>query len=89
MAKVEAIMNFLTPKNGRELMRCLGMAGYYRKFCPHFSVVAQPMTNLLRKDVKFDWTEKCQLAFDKIKVILISSPVLTASNFSKQFQTYL
>jgi len=52
MAKVEAIMNFPTPKNRREVMRFLGMASYYSKFCLNFSVVAQPMTSLLRKDVK-------------------------------------
>ena len=67
-------------------MRFLGMAGYYRKFCPNFSVIAEPLTNLLGKKVKFVWNNKCQMSFEKIKAILQNSPVLAAPNFGKQFK---
>ena len=86
MAKVEAILDFPRPTSKKELMRFLGMAGYYRKFCPNFSTVTSSLTNLLRKDVKFSWAESCQLAFDKVKAILTSYPVLTAPDFSKDFK---
>ena len=86
MAKVEAIVEFPAPTNKRELMRFLGMAGYYRKYCPNFSTVANPMTELLKKGIKFEWSLDCQKAFDKIKAILISSPVLATPNFTKQFK---
>ena len=85
-AKVEAIDKFPPPTNKKELMRFLGMAGYYRKYCPNFSVIANPMTNLLKKNSKFIWTNACQEAFDKIKAILMNSPVLTAPNFNNQFK---
>ena len=62
------------------------MAGYYRKFCNNFSAVAEPLTNLLKKRTKFIWNDKCQKAFDTIKAILISSPVLLAPNFEKPFK---
>ena len=52
-AKVEAISDFPVPSGNRQLMRFLGMAGYYRKFCYNFSVIAEPLTNLLGKRVKF------------------------------------
>ncbi|XP_071845114.1 uncharacterized protein [Apostichopus japonicus] len=84
-AKVEAIDKYPVPATKKQLMRFLGMARYYRRFCRNFSDVAAPLTNLLSKSTKFVWTESCQNAFDKIKAILMSSPVLRAPNFSKQF----
>jgi len=62
------------------------MAGYYRKFCPNFSTITSALTNLLKKNVKFVWAESCQLAFDKVKAILTSEPVLTAPDFSREFK---
>ena len=84
-AKVEAIVNFPTPKNRRELMRFLGMAGYYRKFCKNFSLVAEPLTRLLCKDKPFTWNMNCVGAFKKIKGLLMSAPVLVSPQFDKQF----
>ena len=84
-AKVEAIVNFPTPKNRRELMRFLGMAGYYRKFCKNFSLVAEPLTRLLCKDQRFTWNMNCVGAFTKIKGLLMSAPVLVTPQFDKPF----
>ena len=67
-------------------MRFLGMAGYYRKFCKNFSGIAEPLTNLLKKSTKFKWNDKCQDAFDRLKAILNSAPVLLASDFDKCFK---
>ena len=55
-AKVEAVMNFPAPVNRKELMRFLGMSGYYRKFCRHFSVVTTPLTNLMKKREPYEWS---------------------------------
>ena len=68
-AKVNAISEFPVPKCKRQLMRFLGMAGYYRKFCKNFSGIAEPLTNLLKKSTKFKWNDKCQDAFDHLKAI--------------------
>ena len=84
-AKVEAILNYSTPTCKKELMRFLGMAGYYRKFCPNFSSIAYPLTNLLCKNSKFLWGESCQNAFEQIKAILTVSPVLSSPDFGKPF----
>ena len=67
-------------------MRFLGMAGYYRKFCDNFSVIAEPLTNLLSKRTKFIWTYDCQKAFDILKAILKNESVLLAPNFAKEFK---
>ena len=50
-AKVIAISDFPVPTCKKQLMRFLGMAGYYRKFCDNFSVIAEPLTNLLSKRI--------------------------------------
>ena len=84
-AKVEAVTKFPNPANRRELMRFLGMAGYYWKFCKNFSLVAEPLTQLLREDQKFIWDAKCTDTFKKIKGLLMSAPVLMTPNFDKPF----
>ena len=86
VAKVKAICEFPVPKGKKQLMRFLGMAGYYRKYCPNFSTIAEPVTRLLSKTVKFIWSPQCEIAFIKLKAILETSPVLTEPNFSKPFK---
>jgi len=65
------------------------MAGYYRKFCHHFSSIAEPLTALLKGGVNFVWSGKCQAAFEEIKLILHSEPILLAPDFDKQFKLYV
>ena len=59
-AKVSVILNFPRPTSKRQLMRFHGMAGYYRKFCPNFSSVCEPMTALLKKNATFTWSKDCE-----------------------------
>ena len=61
------------------------MAGYYRKFCRHFASVCEPLTNLLRKNSVFMWSKSCQRAFETIKSLLVSAPVLATPDFKKPF----
>ena len=75
-AKIQTIVKYPIPTSLKELARFLGMAGYYRNFCLNFSEIAAPLTNLLSKKVKFIWTDDCQMAFDKVKLLLQKSPVL-------------
>src|SRR3954469_22585933 len=56
-AKVSAVTEWESPKSVKEVRSFLGLAGYYRRFIENFSKVAKPMTELLKKDKKFDWTE--------------------------------
>ena len=84
-AKVDAIINYSIPTMKRQLMRFLGMAGYYQKFCRNFATLCEPLTNLLRKDISFVWSDACQRAFDSVKVLLMSAPVLVMPDFGKPF----
>lgn len=85
-AKVEAIDQFPPPSSKKELMRFLGMAGYYRQFCQNFSTVATPLTKLLSSKVRFEWTLDCQKAFEKVKSLVSSAPVLAAPRLNEPFQ---
>ena len=74
------------PTNKKEILRVLAVCGFYRKCVPNFSDVTTPLTQLLKKDVKFVWSEKCQEAFDRLKAILSNNPVLKAPDFSRPFK---
>ena len=80
---MKAISDFHVPSCKRQLMRFLGMAGYYRKFCDNFHVIAESLSNLLSKRTKFIWTNDCRKAFDILKAILKNEPVLLAPKFAK------
>ena len=85
-AKIQTIVKYPIPTSRKELAGFLGMAGYYRNFCLNFSDIAAPLTNLLSKKVKFVWTDDCQLAFDKVKLLLQKSPVLKSPDYEKPFK---
>ena len=84
--RVQAISVFPVPTGKRKLMHFLGMGGYYRKFCNNFSIIAEPLTNLLGKRVTYVWTDYCQTSFEKFKAILKSVPVLLAPSFDKEIK---
>ena len=67
-------------------MSFLGSVGYYRKFCKNFSDIANPLTRLLQKDKLFKWNEECDNAFENLKLILMSKPVIHAPCFEKPFK---
>lgn len=51
----------------------LGLAGYYRKFVKHFGIIVKPLTELLKKNKMFVWTSDQDVAFNTLKVTLISA----------------
>ena len=61
--KVSAVTNWEPPKNVGELRSFLGLAGYYRRFIEIFSKIAKALTELLKKEKKFEWTEACEASF--------------------------
>ena len=61
------------------------ITGYYRRFVKRFWMIATPMTKLLQKDVKFEWSEKCQRSFEKLKALLTEASVLVQPDSGKEF----
>jgi len=74
--KVEDIQNWPVPQSVQNVREFMGLAGYYRRFIKDFSIIAGPLYNLMGKDAVFQWTPKCQDAFDELKGRLTSEPVL-------------
>ena len=65
------------PKTPKEVKQFLGLTGYYHKFVPRFSDLAQPLNALTRKNVPFEWTPVCQESFELLKTSLMTELILT------------
>ncbi|GJX56934.1 putative reverse transcriptase domain-containing protein [Tanacetum coccineum] len=87
-AKIESIKDWASPKTPIEIRQFLGLAGYYRRFIEGFSKIAKPMTKLTQKNVKFDWSEKAEAAFQLLKQKLCSAPILALPEGSENFVVY-
>ena len=85
LRKIEVILEWKPPRSVIEVRSFLGLACYYRRFVKGFSMTATLMTILLQKNVRFEWTEKCQASFVKLKAFLTEAPVLTQLTFSKEY----
>ena len=70
LSNCEAINNFPTPSNVKEVKRFLGLTSFFRKFISNFATIAWPLNDLTRgKERKFKWGEKEKSAFNKLKQI--------------------
>ena len=76
LEKVEAVMSWERPKSVFEIRSFLGLARYYMRFVEDFSRLTAPMTRLTRKEVRFDWDDRCEEAFQELKRRLTSAPIL-------------
>jgi hypothetical protein len=81
-------MDWKPPTSVHQIRRFLGLAGYYHRFIPYFSWIAKPMTELLKKGVKFSWNEKCEEAFHTLRAHLTTAPVLAQPDTSRPFDIY-
>jgi len=82
--KVEAITKMKAPENVTEVRRITGMVNFVGRFVPRLADVMQPLNELLRDDKEFVWDTPQQAAFQKLKEILTSAPVLALYDPSKE-----
>ena len=84
VGKVEAIHEWPRPQTKRQVRLFLGSASYYRRFVPHFSSLAGPLTELTRNQQpdRVKWTTEVERAFQALKDALCSDPVLVTPDFS-------
>jgi hypothetical protein len=83
--KVDAVKNYPTPRNAKDVRAFLGLASFYRSLVPKFAETAKPLTKLTRKGQKFNWGPSRQEAFDELKTKLCTTPVLAYPNFDLPF----
>ena len=83
--RITAVRQFVTPHDVKTVKQFLGLASFYLRFVPNFARIAEPLHNLTRKSVQFEWTATCQDSFNCLKKKLIEGPVLVYPDFSKDF----
>ena len=83
--KIKAILECLVPKDLHDIRSFMGLTGYYRKFIEFFPKIAHPITTLQKKSVRFIWNEECGDSFEKLKYLLITTPILKVVDPSKDF----
>ena len=79
LEKVKAVMSWERPKSVFKIRSFLGLEGYYKMFIEDFSRLAAPMMRLTWKEVKFEWNDLCERAFQELKRRLTSTPILIVS----------
>jgi hypothetical protein len=82
---IKAIKEMKPPTKVKALQRFLGMINFYRKFIPDCSKLAEPLNQLLRKDISWRWEEDQRKSFEVMKNILCSEPILIIPDFEKPF----
>ncbi|CAA0816696.1 Uncharacterized mitochondrial protein AtMg00860, partial [Striga hermonthica] len=87
-SKIEAVSKWDTPRSAADVRSLLGLAGYYRRFIEGFSKIAQPLTNLMKKAVRFDWSQKCEESFQELKRRLTTAHVLSIPDPTLEFTIY-
>jgi hypothetical protein len=87
-SKVKDILEWKPPTTVHQVQSFLGLAGYYRKFIPNLSKIVKPITNLLKNNTKFNWSSRCNEAFEQLKVLLTTAPVLAQPDIEKPFDVY-
>ncbi|MCH84334.1 hypothetical protein A2U01_0005166, partial [Trifolium medium] len=82
--KVQALLEWPTPQNIKQLRGFLGLTEYYRRFMKSYANLAAPLTGLLKKE-SYVWNQQADTAFQTLKLAITSAPVLALPNFQKPF----
>ena len=83
--KVNAITEWPVPRNEKELRKFLGLATYLHKYSKNYAEIIHPLSQLLRKDSVWNWTDSCQSAFERVKQSLTEAPILAIADPSKPY----
>jgi hypothetical protein len=87
--KVRAVADWRVPTDVHGVRSFLGLANYFRRFLQGYSKMVVPLTNLTRKDTRWEWTEECQKTFEKVKHALSNAPLLVPPELGKPFKMVL
>jgi hypothetical protein len=85
ITKIKSVLEFPTLINAKGIKSFLGLSGYYRKFIESYSTKAKPLTNLLKKDIKFNWIDECQN--NNVKTSIIFRTYIIVPRFYKTIYT--
>ncbi|GJY06612.1 reverse transcriptase domain-containing protein [Tanacetum coccineum] len=85
-AKIDVIAKLPYPTNVKGVRSFLGHAGFYRRFIKDFSMISKPMTQLMMKDAKFDFSDDCKKAFNILKEKLTTAPIIISPDWNEPFE---
>ena len=83
--KIKAIKDWPVPKDVTNIRSFKGITGYYRRFIEGFSRIVNLINSLQKKGKKFDWNQKCEESFKRLKTLLTSTPILRIVDPNKEF----
>ena len=83
--KVDAIAQMAKPTNAKQVQGFMGHCGYYCRFIYNYATIVRPLKFL----VKFEWTEKYDEAFEKLKNALVNDPILRKPDWNKPFHVHI
>jgi len=86
--KINAVIKWPRPTNVTKVKSFLSLVGYYRRFMKDFLKMASPLTNLLKKPTKFEWSNKSEEEFQEVKRHLTIMPILTLLEEGKEYTIY-
>jgi len=84
--KVKGVLEWPTPKCVKDIQKFLGLANYYRQFIEGFASIARPLHDMVKKDKRWEWTEKQEGAFRELKERFIKEPVLAVPDLDKKMR---
>ncbi|WMV45798.1 hypothetical protein MTR67_039183 [Solanum verrucosum] len=86
--KIQAVKNWVWPSSVTEVRSFVGLASYYHQFVKNFASIATQLTNLTKKEIPFEWTEKCEESFERLKTLLTTTLILVLPVEGKDFIVY-
>jgi len=84
--KVEKVLNWLVPRNVKEVQKFLDFTNYYRRFIKNFARIAAPLYVMVRKEQKWKWEKKQEEAFERLKMVFIIEPILAIPEINREIR---
>ncbi|CEL59204.1 hypothetical protein RSOLAG1IB_03137 [Rhizoctonia solani AG-1 IB] len=83
--KIQAVQEWPTPTTVKQVQSFLGFANFVRRIVANFSQIARPLHNLVKKEVKWQWTDREETAFRELQRAIINAPVIVHADPSKPY----
>jgi len=84
--KIEEVLSWPAPRNIKEVQKFLGLANYYRRFIKNFARIAAPLYMLVRKEQKWKWEKEQKKAFERLKAVFTTEPVLAIPDIDREMR---
>ena len=84
--KVKGVLNWPAPRNVKKVQKFLDLTNYYRRFIKNFARIAAPLHVLVRKEQKWKWEKKQEEAFEELKMVFTTEPILAIPDIDREMR---